>query len=514
MAAITAGPEFHDAPPPGFSSSSMIEQDAPALLGLHHEAPQLHIYTASTADYEALNRVNDRSVTILPVATVRPTNEKEVSTTVRYIAQNGLTLAIRNSGVDQGGRNLAFGPKDVSLDVRSMDKIALSADRREATIEGGVIGGKLLKFLDDHDLTTPTAFSSKVGYVGWACGGGYSSLNGIMGLGVDNILGGRVVLADGRIMDTDEAGCDPDLLWALRGGGAGLLGVVTSLRVRVYRRPDCLAGNIVFPLTEAPQIARQLNELYAWKKPPKFAGDVAVIDPTGDGAIFSFLFFWALEEDRSDLEEAKDYLERVLKFGTVIANTAAESEFKFATSFIIGFIRSTDKRIATPHQFLVSIPQPPLYGELIHFRLTASVPSWSEELGRIISKPMPTSSSLIIMHDSHGAGTRASGSAVDSAVFSNREPHLMFGFFAAAPPNDQEGLERSKAWAYRLIENVTKAGLAMPTRYINFTHPLKGDGFGYYGAQGLVRIKAVKDRLDPLNLFTKNTPDLTETLSA
>ncbi|KAK4079673.1 CAZyme family AA7 [Trichoderma harzianum] len=466
MASITAGPEFHDAPPPGFSSASIIAQDAPALLGLHHEAPQLHIYTASTADYEVLNRVNDRAVTILPVATVRPTNEKEVSTTVRYISQNGLALAIRNSGVDQGGRNLAFGPKDVSLDVRSLDKIVLSADRREATIEGGVIGGKLLKFLDDHGLTTPTAFSSQVGYVGWACGGGYSSLNGIMGLGVDNILGGRVVLADGRIMDTDDAGSDPDLLWALRGGGAGLLGVVTSLRVRVYRRPDCLAGNIIFPLTEAPQIARQLNELYAWKKPPKFAGDVAVIDPTGGGAIFSFLFFWALEEDRSDLEEAKDYLERVLKFGTVIANTAAE------------------------------------------------IPNWSEELGRIISEPMPTPSSIIIMHDSHGAGTRASGSAVDSAVFSNREPHLMFGFFASAPPNDQEGLEKSKAWAYRLIENVTKAGLAMPTRYINFTHPLKGDGFGYYGAQGLTRIKAVKGRLDPSNLFTKNTPDLTETLSA
>ncbi|KAJ4860701.1 FAD binding domain-containing protein [Trichoderma breve] len=476
MASITAGPEFHDAPPPGFSSASIIEQDAPALLGLHHEAPQLHIYTASNADYEALNRVNDRSVTILPVAT------------------NGLTLAIRNSGVDQGGRNLAFGPKDVSLDVRSMDKIVLSADRREATIEGGVIGGKLLKFLDDHGLTTPTAFSSAVGYVGWACGGGYSSLNGIMGLGVDNILGGRVVLADGRIMDTDEAGCDPDLLWALRGGGAGLVGVVTSLRVRVHRRPDCLAGNIIFPLTEAPQIARQLNELYAWKKPSKFAGDVAVIDPTGDGAIFAFLFFWALDEDRSDLEEAKDYLERVLKFGTVIANTAEET---------------------TPHKFLVSITQPPLYGDLIHFRLTASVPNWSEELGRIISEPMPTPSALIIMHDSHGAGTRASGStAVDSAVFSNREPHLMFGFFAAAPSNDQEGLEKSKAWAYRLVEKVTKAGLAMPTRYINFTHPLKGDGFGYYGAQGLIRIKAVKGRLDPLNLFSKNTPDLAETLSA
>ncbi|KAK4083660.1 CAZyme family AA7 [Trichoderma aggressivum f. europaeum] len=512
MASIAAGPEFHDAPPPSFSSASIIAQDAPALLGLHHEAPQLHIYTASSANYETLNRVNDRSVTILPVATVRPTSEKEVSTTVRYIAQNGLTLAIRNSGVDQGGRNLAFGPKDVSLDIRSMDKIVLSADRREAIIEGGVIGGKLLKFLDDHELTTPTAFSSEVGYVGWACGGGYSSLNGIMGLGVDNILGGRVVLADGRIMDTDEAGCDPDLLWALRGGGAGLVGVVTSLRVRVYRRPDCLAGNIVFPLTEAPQIGRQLNQLYAWKKPPKFAGDVAVIDPTGAGAIFSFLFFWALEEDRSDLEEAKEYLERVLKFGTVIANTAKEGEFNFATPFLIGSTGNTDGRIATPHEFLVSIPQRPLHDNLIHFRLTASIPNWSEELGRIISEPMPTVSSLIIMHDSHGAGTGSS--AVESAVFANREPHLMFGFFAAAPPDDQEGLKKSKAWAHRLMENVTKAGLVMPTRYLNFTHPLKGDGFSYYGAQGLIRIKAIKGRLDPLNLFTKNTPDLAETPGA
>lgn len=330
MTSITAGPEFHTAPPPGASSASAIEKDAPALLELHREAPKLHIYTASTADYEALNRVNRRSVTILPVATVRPTDETEVSTAVRYISQKGLTLAIRNTGVDQGGRSHAFGPKDVSLDVRSMDKMVLSADRRVVTIEGGVGGGSLLKFLDNHGLTTPTAFSNTVGYVGWACGGGYSSFNGIMGLGVDNILGGRVVLADGRITDTDDANCDPDLLWTLRGGGAGVVGVVASLRVRVHRRPDCLAGVIVFPLEETPQLAKKLNELYAWKKPGKFAGDAAILNPTGDAGLFSYLFCWCLEEDRSDLDEAKDYLERILQFGSVVNNGVEESELRSA----------------------------------------------------------------------------------------------------------------------------------------------------------------------------------------
>jgi FAD/FMN-containing dehydrogenase len=207
-----------------------------------------------------------------------------------------------------------------------MDKMVLSADRRVITIEGGVACGRLLQFLENHGLTTPAAFSTTVGFVGWACGGGYSTLNGVMGLGVDNILGGRVVLANGHIMDTDDADCDPDLLWALRGGGAGIVGVVSSLRVRVYRCPSCLAGNIVFPLAETAHIAEELNKLYAWKKPSKFAGDVGIVNPTGDGDLFSFLFSWALEEDRSDLDEAKEYLERILGFGSVIANTVDESK--------------------------------------------------------------------------------------------------------------------------------------------------------------------------------------------
>ncbi|KAL6884929.1 FAD-binding domain-containing protein [Trichoderma longibrachiatum] len=491
MASITAGPEYYTPPPPGASSTAAIEQAASALLDLHRQVPELNIYTATSPDFDTLNRVNDRSITTLPLATIRPTDEDQIAAAVRYISQNGLTLAIRNSGVDQGGRSRAYGPKDISLDVRSMNKMVLSADRRTVTVDGGVTGGNLLRFLDAHGLTTPTAFSTTVGYVGWACGGGYSSLNGIMGMGVDNILGGRVVLADGRVMDTDDADCDPDLLWTLRGGGAGIVGVVSSLRVRVHRRPDCLAGLIVFPLEETPQIARKLNELYSWKKPPKFAGDTAVMKGAeGDASLFSYLFHWSLEEDRSDLEEAKDYLERISKMGTVILNTVTET---------------------TPYAFLVSIPMPVLYADLVYHKRTISVPGWSEELGRIISEPLPTPTSIIIMHDSHGAGTRASGAALEeNAAFQNREPHLMFGFIPSAHPDDKEGIKRGRAWADRLFDGVTKAGLAMASHYINFSTPAKGDGLGYYGPEGIVRIRAVKRRLDPSNLFAKSTPDIAE----
>ncbi|PTB66231.1 FAD-binding domain-containing protein [Trichoderma citrinoviride] len=491
MASITAGPEYYTPPPPGASSTAAIEQDAPALLDLHRQLPNLHIYTASSPDFDILNRVNDRSITTLPLATVRPTDEAQVAAAVRYIAQNGLTLAIRNSGADQGGRSRAYGPKDVSLDVRSMTKMVLSADRSSLTVDGGVAGGNVAKFLDSFGLATPTAFSPAVGYVGWACGGGYSSLNGIMGLGVDNILSGRVVLADGRVMDTDDADCDPDLLWALRGGGAGIVGVVSSLRIRCHRRPDVLAGVVLFPLEETPQIAKQLNELYAWKKPPKFAGDAAVFKRAGmDAACFSFLFHWSLEEDRSDLDEAKDYVERIAKMGTVLVNTVRET---------------------TPYGFISTMTEIRLYEELVFIKKQISVPGWSEELGRIISEPLPTASSNIIMHDSHGAGTRASGAALEeNAAFQNREPHLMFGFFPSAHPDDKEGMKVGRAWADRLFDGIKKAGLAMPSHYINFASPEKGDGLLYYGPEAIVRIRAVKRRLDPSNLFAKSTPDIAE----
>ncbi|KAL7920945.1 FAD-binding domain-containing protein [Trichoderma austrokoningii] len=488
MASTTAGPELHVDPPRGNSSTSSIEQDAPALLALHREVPNLHIYTASSANYETLCRINDFSVTTLPGALVRPTSESEIATAVRYISQNGLTLAIRSSGVDQGGKSRAFGLREVSLDLRSLDKMVLSADRQYVTIEGGVTSGKVLKFLGDHGLVTPTPISADVGYVGFACGGGYSSWNGTMSMAADNILGGRVVLADGRIVDTDDADCDPDLLWTLRGGGAGVVGVVSSLRVRVHRCPAILGGLIAFPQTESSQITERLARLYEWKRPDKLVADVLVVNPPGSGGLFSFLLAWTLDEDLGDLDEAKDYLERLLRLGTPVVNTVQQT---------------------TPYGFIMSVKGPELFAKLIHTRETVSVPVWSEELGRILSEPLPNSSSIVIIHDRHGAGTRGSDSTLaTNAVFLNREPHVMLGIFSSAPLDDEEGLKNSKAWVYKVLNGIHAAGLAMPQKYLNFVSPHEGDGLHYYGADGMARIKSIKSRLDPSDLFAKNTPDL------
>lgn len=115
----------------------------------------------------------------------------------------------------------------------------------------------------------------------------------------------------------------------------------------------------------------------------------------------------------------------------------------------------------------------------------------------------------MVIHDRHGAGTTGSDSKfLANAAFLNRKPHVMLGIFASAPPGDEEGAKSSNAWVDKVLDGIHAAGLAMPQQYINFTSPHKGDGLHYYGVEGLVRIRSIKSRLDPLNLFSKSTPDL------
>lgn len=219
------------------------------------------------------------------------------------------------------------------LDMRSVDGIELADDGASAGVGGGVLIGDLLDFLHKKGETTPGAYADSVGYVAWACGGGYGVLCGAYGLGVDQILGGRLVLASGEVVDTDKDGDrGKEVLWALRGGGAGVFGVVTQLRVRVYPLTRCLGGNVMFPLRETPEVFEGLERMYENEgKPDRFANETMIRNPPGSGGVLSFVFFWVLKEDASDLEEAKEFLDRVTKLGTLVSNTVEESESCTAT---------------------------------------------------------------------------------------------------------------------------------------------------------------------------------------
>ena len=248
-----------------------------------------------------------------------------MSTVLRFCSRCDISVTARSGGHDFFGRSLTDG---IVLDMRSMDSVIVSPDRNTARIGGGAIGVDVQEKLDKQGVFTPTGQAKSVGYVSWACGGGYGFYAGPYGLGVDQIVGSRVVLSNGEVVDTDD---DPELLWALRGAGAGTFGVVAELRVKVYPIPKIYAGFLAFPLSDAEAVLDGYDKLRSEEGiPDDCSGDCLVANPPmlgvdASGPCYSFYFCYAARD--GDLSPGKKYIDKLAKLGNVVGNTVEESEF-------------------------------------------------------------------------------------------------------------------------------------------------------------------------------------------
>ncbi|KAE8136608.1 hypothetical protein BDV38DRAFT_271951 [Aspergillus pseudotamarii] len=212
-----------------------------SILELSRLFPTLPVYIKSNPEFEHYRVSYNRALTdhFLTIPNASP-------------------LAIRSGGHDFFGRSVVTD--GIVINMLAMDSITISPGRTSARVDGGVIAGALQQFLSAHQLFTPTAQLKTVGYMSWAFGGGYRFYIGTYGFGVDQILGARVVVASGEIIDTDD---DQELLWALRRAGAGNFGVIVELRVKVCPAPKLYAGYLAFPLSEAATVFEGLGPVLA-----------------------------------------------------------------------------------------------------------------------------------------------------------------------------------------------------------------------------------------------------------
>lgn len=124
--------------------------------------------------------------------------------------------------------NRSFANGAVTIDMRDIAYVKVDKESQSARVGGGILIQDLIAQLDKEGLVTATGTIPVVGYVGWATHGGYGILSPNYGLGADQILGARVVNAQGEIIDADEK-----LLKGIRGGG-GTFGVIVELTIKVY----------------------------------------------------------------------------------------------------------------------------------------------------------------------------------------------------------------------------------------------------------------------------------------
>src|SRR5215218_652055 len=168
----------------------------------------------------------------------------DVLAALAYARDHDLPIAVRAGGHSVAGLSLC--DDGVVLDVRGIADIDVDADRHVVRVGGGATGAQLDRATQVHGLATTGGRVSTTGVAGLTLGGGSGWLERKHGLACDNLVAAELVTAAGEIVRASEQE-NPDLLWALRGGG-GNFGVVTTLELRLHPLgPDVLAGLLLYP---------------------------------------------------------------------------------------------------------------------------------------------------------------------------------------------------------------------------------------------------------------------------
>jgi FAD/FMN-containing dehydrogenase len=197
------------------------------------------------ADYDAARTVFVGGIDRHPAAIVRVTDATDVARVIAVARETGLELAVRSGGHSNGGLGMSEG--GLVIDLAELTSLDIDVGGRTAWAGAGLTAGAYSTEAVKYGLATGFGATGSVGLGGLTTGGGIGYLVRKHGLTIDNLLGAEVVTADGEIRQVD-AEHDPDLFWAIRGGG-GNFGVVTRFHYRLQDVPGIVGGMLFLPAT-------------------------------------------------------------------------------------------------------------------------------------------------------------------------------------------------------------------------------------------------------------------------
>jgi FAD/FMN-containing dehydrogenase len=213
------------------------------------------LLTAADADYEAARHVWNGMIDKRPALIARCAGVADVVRAVTFARERELLLAVRGGGHSFPGHSTCDG--GMVIDLSPMRSVVVHADRRIASVGGGAWGAHVDRAAQKQSLATTLGQISNTGVAGLTLGGGFGWLSRRFGLACDNLIGVELVTADGKVRHVSERD-EPDLFWALRGGG-GNFGVATAFEYRLHPLdPTVLAGHVDFPAAQV----RDAIELY------------------------------------------------------------------------------------------------------------------------------------------------------------------------------------------------------------------------------------------------------------
>jgi FAD/FMN-containing dehydrogenase len=187
---------------------------------------------------------------------VLPESAQDVISAVLFAAQHGQRIAAQGTGHNAGP--LGSLEDTILLKTERMRGVTIDAATRTARVEAGVLWLEVVEAAAQHGLAALAGSSPDVGVVGYTLGGGVSFLGRKYGLSANHVRAIELVTADGRLVRADREH-EPDLFWALRGGGSSF-GVVTAIELELFPITEAYAGILWYP------IERENEVLHAWRE--------------------------------------------------------------------------------------------------------------------------------------------------------------------------------------------------------------------------------------------------------
>ncbi|MEQ8919002.1 MAG: FAD-binding oxidoreductase [Roseovarius sp.] len=219
-------------------------------------------YTATLGDHgfdEARtiwNGMIDRS----PGLVVRALGTSDIRAAVKFARDNAILMSVRGGGHQIAG--LAVEDGAMMLDLSLMRSVHVDPATRTARVEAGALLADVDRETQVHGLALPVGVNSTTGIAGLTLGGGFGWITRKFGMTIDNLISADVVTADGSIVRASDTE-NPQLFWALRGGG-GNFGVVSSFEFRLHPvGPEVLSGLVIHPVSDAPDLLKQFRNICA-----------------------------------------------------------------------------------------------------------------------------------------------------------------------------------------------------------------------------------------------------------
>jgi FAD/FMN-containing dehydrogenase len=186
-----------------------------------------------------------------PAAVVHPASATELADVVRHAARHDRRVALQRTG--HGAAPLPSLADTLLIRTDRLTGVRVDPTRRRATVQAGALAGPLVDAAGAHGLAFLAGSSATVGVAGYTLGGGLGWLARRHGLACNAVVAAEVVTADGEVHRVDRDH-EPDLFWALRGGG-GSFAAVTELEVELFDVATVHAGALSWPLEQAGRIA-------------------------------------------------------------------------------------------------------------------------------------------------------------------------------------------------------------------------------------------------------------------